>query len=59
VHPRSKSSGYCTPIKEVAEEELGRTLSGKRIQAVLDMVLGDEMLAKDIRTAIVGAVRDL
>jgi len=42
-----------------SEEEPGRTLSGKQTQAVLDMVEGDEMLAKDLRTGIVAATREV
>lgn len=46
-------------VEELAEELDIRDLSGKQIQSVLDWVECDEMLAKDIRSSIRGAVLDL
>ena len=46
-------------VMELAEELGIRDLSGEQIQSVLDMVEGDEMLAKDIRSSIIGSIRDL
>ena len=42
-------------IREVAE----RNLSDEQVKLVLDIVECDEMLGKDIRTAILGAIREL
>lgn len=46
-------------VEELAEELDIRDLSGKQIQSVLDWFECDEMLAKDIRSSIRGAVLDL
>lgn len=46
-------------IREVAESINQRPLSDKQIQLVLDMVEGDEMLAKDIRNSIIGSIHEL
>jgi hypothetical protein len=42
-------------IREVAE----RDLSDEQVKLVLDMVECDEMLGKDIRAAILGAIAEL
>ena len=46
-------------IREVAKSINHKPLSDKQIQSVLDMVEGDEMLAKDIHNSIIGYIREL
>lgn len=46
-------------VRELAEEIDIRDLSDMQIQSILNMVEGDEMLAKDIRSSIKGAILDM
>ena len=46
-------------VRKIAKKDWSENLSNKQIKQVLDMVEADEVLWKNIRDSIIGAVREI